>query len=205
MFPVASWVANWKGHSRKTSPVDEALESQMPSVMPAGWWTPQRKQRQGELWDILSWGRLGRASEWPMRLHHAERWSESILGRRTSMFRDPLKPFGFWWLHGSIFTFRRWWETGEWPGCCSPRVTRSWAWLRKRTTEQQLQTCRRVWISIRTPISPSPLFPGVTHFIALLTFLSLSITHTHAYTRTHHSFPLPFDSRRETRHPFRYL
>ena len=80
-------------------------------------------------------------------------------------------------------------------------VTRSWAWLRKRTTEQQLQTCRRVWIYKNSHIPFTPI-PRCYHFIALLTFLSLSITHTHAYTRTHHSFPLPFDSRLQTWHPF---
>ena len=134
--------------------------------------------------DILSWGRLGRASEWPKRLHHVEMWSESILGRRTSMFRDPLKPFGFWWSHGSIFTFSgRWWETGR------PGVLQSTG-----PPEVEHDSGREQWNNnyklveefefMRTPISPSPLFPGVN--ISLhCSHSSLSLSHTRMHTHEH--------------------
>ena len=150
--------------------------------------------------DILSWGWLGGASEWPKRLHHVEIWSESILGRRTSTFRDPLRPLGFWWLHGNIFTFSgRWWGIGR-PGMLqsmgSPKVEHDLG--RKQLNNNNYKLVEEFEF-IRTAVSPSPLFPGVNISLHCSHF---SVTHAHTYTQTHHSFPSPFDSKLQMWHPF---
>lgn len=56
---------------------------------------------------------------------------------------------------------------------------------------------------IRTPISPSPLFPGVTSFHCIA-HIPLSLSHTHTHTHEHTILFLLYhlDSRLQTWHPF---
>lgn len=66
----------------------------MSSVMPTG--DEHLKENRGKVSQRHPVLRtIGQSHERPKRLHHVEMWSDSILERRTSMFRDPLKPFGF--------------------------------------------------------------------------------------------------------------